>query len=291
MTKYSDSRDIDKNDFEVLPASTAKAVEIFEVLATLKTLPRKSGLLQRKSNKESDTQFLITTAVNMVEMTTTLYRKNDAANPILSAAWLSLINEKAKQIMLTRQVPAFSRLTEDALRTVARQSRFVDQMKYLSTALERDYGVLLIYEHSFPGMKTDGCTFRLSNGTPVIGMSLRYNRYDYFWFTLLHELSHIALHYDYLDEVIFDNLEIEATSEVEVEANRMASEALIPRNIWRKLLLHKTSLEHIVRFAQDAEIHPSIAAGMVRNNTNNFSIYSDIVNAIDLKGELGMQNA
>jgi len=290
MSNYLDSEDIGKSDFEVLPSATANAVEIFKILTALQTLPRTSGLLQRKSNDETDTQFLITTAINMVEMTTTLFRKNDTASPILTAAWLSLINEKAKQIVLTREVPVFLKLSEEVLRSVAKKSLQLDQMKYLSTVLERDHGVLLIYEHSFPGMKTDACTFKLSNGTPVIGMSLRYNRYDYFWFTLLHELSHIALHYDYLDQVIFDNLDEDGTTDIEIEADRMASEALIPRNIWRKILLHKTSFEHLTRFAQDAEIHPSIAAGMVRNRTKNFAMYSDIVNSIDLKGELGMHN-
>jgi HTH-type transcriptional regulator/antitoxin HigA len=31
----------------------------------------------------------------------------------------------------------------------------------------------------------------LDDGTPVVGMTLRFDRLDYFWFILLHELAHV----------------------------------------------------------------------------------------------------
>ena len=31
-------------------------------------------------------------------------------------------------------------------------------------------------------------------GCPVIGLTLRYDRLDNFWFVLLHELGHVFLH-------------------------------------------------------------------------------------------------
>lgn len=288
MTKYQNSENIETSDFEVLPAATANATEIFDILASLQKQPKKVGLLQRKSTYETDAQFLLTTAINVVEMTSTLFRKKDIENFILTAAWLSLINEKAKRIALQNQLPVYSNISQNDLRLLAKKSLHVDQIQSVSTILARDYGVILIYEISFPGMKTDGCTFKLSNGTPVIGMSLRYNRYDYFWFTLMHELSHIFLHYENLDKVIIDDLDSDTATDIEVEANRMASEVLIPRNIWRKILLHKTSLEHLIEFSKNAEVHPSIAAGMVRNRTKNFTMYSDLVNSIDLKSNLGI---
>ena len=37
---------------------------------------------------------------------------------------------------------------------------------------------------------------RRYNGAPVAALTLRYDRLDNFWFTLLHELAHIALHMD-----------------------------------------------------------------------------------------------
>ena len=73
-------------------------------------------------------------------------------------------------------------------------------------------------------------------------MSLRFARYDQFWFTLMHELSHICLHIDLLDSPIIDSLydsednPIENIEEDEIEdqANMLARLSLIPRNIWAK---------------------------------------------------------
>src|SRR5574337_266707 len=42
-----------------------------------------------------------------------------------------------------------------------------------------------------PGSKIDGATFRLDDGKPVIGMALRLNRIDNFWFVLRHEIEHV----------------------------------------------------------------------------------------------------
>ncbi len=38
-------------------------------------------------------------------------------------------------------------------------------------------------------------------------MSLRYDRVDNFWFTLIHELSHIAKHYKEQNSIIVDDLD------------------------------------------------------------------------------------
>ena len=48
----------------------------------------------------------------------------------------------------------------------------------------------LIVEH-LPRTKVDGATFWLDRSRPVVVLSLRYSRLDYFVFTLFHELMHI----------------------------------------------------------------------------------------------------
>src|SRR5262249_26500342 len=55
-------------------------------------------------------------------------------------------------------------------------------------------GIILVIERHLPRTHVDGAATILENGTPVIGLSLRYNRLDNFWFCLFHELAHIALH-------------------------------------------------------------------------------------------------
>lgn len=54
-------------------------------------------------------------------------------------------------------------------------------------------GVRLVFVAAFPGSKMDGCSFRLDDGTLVIGISGRGRRFDKVLFTLLHEVAHVLL--------------------------------------------------------------------------------------------------
>src|SRR5262249_43974863 len=49
-------------------------------------------------------------------------------------------------------------------------------------------GVRLVVVEHLPRSRMDGVTLWLSNQEPVVGISMRFDRIDYFWFTLLHEL-------------------------------------------------------------------------------------------------------
>ena len=44
---------------------------------------------------------------------------------------------------------------------------------------------------SLPHAKIDGVCFWLDGKSPVIGMTLRFDRIDNFWFVLRHELEHV----------------------------------------------------------------------------------------------------
>ena len=57
-------------------------------------------------------------------------------------------------------------------------------------------GVGLEYASHLPRTHLDGAALRFPDSRPVIGLTLRYDRIDNFWFTLLHELAHVGLHMD-----------------------------------------------------------------------------------------------
>lgn len=56
----------------------------------------------------------------------------------------------------------------------------------------------------------------LSDGSPVIGLTLRHNRVDSFWFCLLHELAHVSRHLSLSGGLIVDDLD-RAGNKVEAE--------------------------------------------------------------------------
>jgi HTH-type transcriptional regulator/antitoxin HigA len=133
-------------------------------------------------------------------------------------------------------------------------------------------------------MKIDGCVFKVASGNPVIGISFRYTRLDHFWFTLMHELAHVALHQEQLSSPILDDLESERPDLIEREADRLASDSLIPRNEWRNCPAKYSLAEADVRsFAQKMGIAPQIVAGRLRREFRRHELFSGLVNEVNVR--------
>ena len=76
---------------------------------------------------------------------------------------------------------------------------------------------------------------------------------------------------------IFDDLESESTDKLEQEADSLAGEALISKNIWdRALVRYVRSSESVLEMAKDLQISPAIVAGRIRNEANNYIILNDL---------------
>ena len=129
-------------------------------------------------------------------------------------------------------------ITPQFLRQVAQMSVSEDGPVQAREFLAQ-HGVGLEHVNHLPRTHLDGAALRLPDGKPVIGLTLRYDRIDYFWFTLLHELSHIELHLGdcsgesgFVDDHSLRGLESGEGDTTEQEADRLAQHALIPPEIW-----------------------------------------------------------
>lgn len=212
-----------------------------------------------------------------------LFRKSSNTNDILVSFWLSKCREQAEHMFISEDYPEFTQLGTGSLRDLALLSIDPFAITELPTLL-RAMGVILVFLPSLPGLKLDGATFNLFSGNPVIGMSIRYSRLDYFWFTLLHELSHIVLHKELLDTPIIDDFNDNENTAVEVAANRMAKDAFVDRNVWRNCPPKYDKSEKSIRcFADKIGIHPAIVAGFLRKEEGNFQAYSNIVNSVNTR--------
>ena len=145
-------------------------------------------------------------------------------------------------------------------------------------------GIILVYVCALPGMSADGAVFPLRTGHPVIAMSLRFPRLDYFWFTLLHELAHLVLHTEQLKDPIFFDVEAEEKEATEKAANRLAKDSFVDRNAWRNCEPKYDTSEHALRaYAKQEGIHPAIMAGLLRKESGNYMRYSKLINALDVR--------
>jgi HTH-type transcriptional regulator / antitoxin HigA len=217
-----------------------------------------------------------------------LYRKNDHArtnaktDPCALKAWclqvLAQANEKRPRTRYKRRT-----ITPKFLSEIARLSRFEDGPRRAEEFL-RKHGIVLVYVPHLPRTYLDGAALRLGDGTPVVGLTLRYDRIDNFWFCLLHELAHLGRHMDNDDEIAFvDDHTLRATeggSEdlKEAEADEWAEEALIPPAIWEtSTIRHNPTPMGVMSLASSLQIHPAIVAGRIRYDQRNYRLLSQFV--------------
>lgn len=178
------------------------------------------------------------------------------------------------------------RLAEDNPPTVAYRSNtigleFMQQLARLSPFDDgplraryflRDHGISLIIEQHLPQTYLDGAAFLSQSNIPIIGLTLRYDRIDNFWFSLMHELAHIALHMDREITRFYDDLDINDQGDLrEKEADHLASNALIPAEAWENSLAPVSKSPASAEIlAEELGIHPAIVAGRIRKEFNRY---------------------
>jgi HTH-type transcriptional regulator/antitoxin HigA len=140
-------------------------------------------------------------------------------------------------------------------------------------------GIALVVEPHLASTHLDGAAL-LQGDRPVIGMTLRYDRLDSFWFVLFHELFHVIKHLRKgRIEGIFDDLDVsDNIDKVEHEADWLAGDALIPDEEWNAALArYVRSSESVVALASELRISPAIVAGRIRHEAVNYMILNDLV--------------
>lgn len=197
-------------------------------------------------------------------------------------AWVARVLVRARDLRKVdvRYVPGS--ITDEFLRQIAKLSRSSD-----GPLLAREFlamkGVTLVIEPHLPKTKLDGAAM-LDEGAPVIGLTLRYDRVDYFWFTLMHELIHVQRHLGRQQTTFVDEDDMSNDDEKELEANIHAAEAFIPRQIWKSSDAYRTRKQDaVIRLADTLMIHPAIVAGRIQRETSNYRILKEFSAASSIR--------
>jgi HTH-type transcriptional regulator/antitoxin HigA len=169
-------------------------------------------------------------------------------------------------------------ITKDFMNRLVQLSYLDDGPKLAREFLHKN-GIHLIVERHLPKTHLDGAATVLDNGAPVVGMTLRHDRLDNFWFCLCHELGHVAKHLAKPDaEWFFDDLDIKDGDKKEDEADKWAQESLIPSNVWNEAPTRVTHAVSDVReLAERLRIHPAIVAGRIRWDNKDYRILSRLL--------------
>ncbi len=129
-----------------------------------------------------------------------LYRKSHQAranaktDPYALKAWcwkvLSDANGQKPSVMYRPGT-----VTLEFLRQLGQLS-WLEEGPRLAKEFLAKHGIPLVTVPHLPKTYLDGAALKLGDGTPVVGLTLRYDRLDNFWFCLLHELAHVGRHMD-----------------------------------------------------------------------------------------------
>ncbi|MBI5239016.1 MAG: HigA family addiction module antidote protein [Elusimicrobia bacterium] len=128
-----------------------------------------------------------------------------------------------------------------------------------------DLGVHFVIVPSLPQSFLDGATFNPA-GNPIVALSLRYDRIDNFWFTLMHEVAHV----DGAHRGIFidNDIKQDAKGSEEKEADASAQDWLIEATRYQAFVRAARpyfSRRSIVTFAQEIGRHPGIVLGRLHH--------------------------
>ncbi|MCY4546856.1 MAG: ImmA/IrrE family metallo-endopeptidase [Defluviicoccus sp.] len=265
-------------------------------MAKLRWIPDRPDLAGRAEHVMRD---LIDRAGGLDVAGAALYRKNDRMranakmDPHALKAWCWQILARANEDLPKTRYERGT-VTLDFLTKVARLSWSEDGPRLAKELLVKS-GISLVIERHLPKTYLDGVALRLGDGRPVIGLTLRYDRIDNFWFCLLHELAHVGRHMDndrgeaFVDDFTFRKLEGRREDPRETQADEWAEEALIPRSVWEASAVRdRPTTMAVMNLANALQVHPAIVAGRVRYERKNYRLLSQFVGTGEVQRQFGM---
>ena len=182
-------------------------------------------------------------------------------------AWCYRVRQLSKSVMVGNFNE--SRLDECA-RELKKLAAYSQEVQKVPATLAK-YGIRFVIVEPLSGGKVDGIATWLNDDSPVVGMSVRFDRIDAFWFTLGHELSHIK-HRDVasVDSDVrgVETLDLDGKPEFECRADRDSAAMLISPKELDSFILRVGPLyskERVNQFANKIKIHPGIIVGQLQH--------------------------
>jgi len=190
-------------------------------------------------------------------------------------AWLYRVKQIATEMLVPRYSPRNGKATIpklDALLGAREEARKVPRILAES-------GIRFVIVESLSSAKIDGACFWLDESSPVIGLSLRFDRIDNFWFVLRHEVEHVLRGHGKSTMIVDAELEGDkigdgpGVSKEERLANEAAAEFCVPRQLLQRLIDRKAPFfpdRDVVGFARTLNIHPGLVAGQLQHYTKRY---------------------
>lgn len=199
---------------------------------------------------------------------------NAEATPV-QLAWIYRARSMAAEMI----VPPFSSSKLESMIEGLRSLLVSAENVRLVPRLLEQAGIRFVIVEGLPSAKIDGVCFWLDERSPVVGMSLRHDRVDNFWFVLRHELEHVRLGHGKNHIILDAELDGERAgigpnvSEEERLANKAGAEFCVPQVQMKAFVDRKAPLfseRDMVGFARSIGVHPGLVAGQLQHITGRY---------------------
>lgn len=186
-------------------------------------------------------------------------------------AWLFRARQLAETLKVTSFDPSSFKAKLPGLKSLLANAEDVRQVPKLLSEL----GVRCVVVEHLPETRIDGACFWLDERSPVVSLSLRFDRIDFFWFTLLHELGHVHAG-DGRDEPIQPDIDLVGGDEeaaknkpkVERDADAFASSFILAEAQLNNFIARVRPLfskQKVDGFAAVQKVHPGLVVGQLQH--------------------------
>lgn len=207
--------------------------------------------------------------------TTAHYRDGKELDQCALQAWQARVIVLSNERSVSKFQPGS--VNEKLLEDIAQLS-LLDAGPVLAREMLEKQGIPVVIEPHLGHTYLDGAAFFRADKVPVIGLTLRHDKLDNFWFTLLHELVHVGWHLNDERPTFFDDLDAAGQDELEKEADRRAADALIDPKLWAKATIGRSEdINEVAAFAQSIRRHPAIVAGRIQHETGNYKHFGRLL--------------
>lgn len=233
---------------------------------------QKRGWIEKSSNFEVvESQVLgffgVGKVGDRIELAAAARKSTDGELTQPQKAWLIRAIRIAKTVQVTGRFSRSSlKVALDALSALKADPEEARKVpRVLSEA-----GIRFLIVAPLPNSKIDGVCFWLSDSEPVVVLSFRFDRIDWFWHTLMHELGHVwngdGKKAPTLDVQLLGSDSVEPTGDIENRANAFAVSFLVDQAEMHEFIARTPvySRLKIVGFAKRLGVHPGIVVGQLQ---------------------------
>lgn len=234
------------------------------------------------SVESSLSKFFSVDSIDQIEVLPHAAKKtavSEDATPI-QIAWLYRVKQIACEMIVGKYSNFGVRRAVEQLKTLIFSAEEIRKVPRILA----ECGIRFVIVESLPSAKIDGVCFWLNEASPVIGMSIRYDRIDNFWFVLRHEIEHVI--HEHGKNIITIDSELEGAkagtgegiSEEERIANQAAAEFCVPQKTLDSFIARKAPVfaeRDILGLAATLRIHPGLVAGQLRYRTGRYDRFTN----------------